>query len=443
MTNITVIESTENEQWVKKSFQENYSGKTNLLLTSERKRTFYGYGSCANELGIRSLMNLPKKQQDQIYDDLFLPNGEVKFTYCRLPIGANDYSEFWYSYNEVDEDYDMTHFSIERDQKYIIPYIKEALKRNPSLEFCASPWSPPTWMKTRKTYNSGYIRDEPKIYEAYALYFVKYVQAYAAEGIKIHQIHVQNEWVSNHVFPSCKWTGDQLRIFIKDYLGPAFEKYQIDSEIWLATCNAPHPRIEWKEKRTEDFDVNAGLVLEDEGAYQYIKGCGYQWAGRDAIQKNVEAYPELDYLQTECECGDGQNTWFYAQYLFNNFRHYIINGVNGFLYWNAILETGGESTWGTYQNSMVTIDSNKQTATYTKEYYLMKHFSHYVEKGARRIKTEGPHTASTVAFENPDGSKVVVIANRKEGVRDLNMTIGTQLIQVELAAHSFTTIIVE
>lgn len=444
--NVKVVESTENKLWLEKEFRclnKNEDNSFILSITDKLEREFYGFGSCANELGIKALRNLSNDNQEKILMDLFSESGDQYFKYCRLPIGANDYAENWYSYNETDDDYEMVNFSIERDKKYIIPYIKDILKINPEIIFCASPWSPPTWMKTHKVHNSGYIRDEHEIYEAYALYLVKYVQAYEKEGIHIHQIHVQNEWVSNHVFPSCKWTGEQLRKFIANYLGPSFEKYNIKSEIWLGTCNAPHPRIEWKEKRTEDFDAYAGLILEDTEAYQYISGVGYQWAGRDGIQKNVESYPELQYLQTECECGDGENTWFYMQYIFNTIRHYIRNGANGFLYWNAILEIGGESTWGSNQNSMITINSKEKSFEYQYEYYLLKHFSHFTQKGANRIETKGPHTANTIAFRNPDGSTVVILSNRKDSERVLKLRYKEEVISINMNANSITTIYLE
>lgn len=335
----------------------------------------------------------------------------------------------------------MEQFSIVRDERYIIPYVQKILEINPAVTFCASPWSPPTWMKTTKVHNHGYIRMEESILKAYALYLVKYVQAYAEKGIPIHQLHVQNEVVSNHVFPSCKWTGEMLREFIKEYLGPAFDAHQLTTKIWLSTINAPHPRIEWKQKITEDFDAYAGLVLDDDKAYQYIEGIGYQWAGRDAIQKTVEAYPEKEYLQTECECGDGENTWFYAQYLFNLYRHYIVNGVNGFFYWNGILPNGGASSWGTTQNSLMSVDMERQSVTKNPEFYLTKHFSTFVAPNAVRLVTTGSHTANCVTFKNPDGSLVIIVANRKESQPLLIVETDGNKFEVSLAPQSFTTLV--
>lgn len=321
------IESTREKQWNENVSATLKTGKVNLEITDSTGRVIDGFGSCFNELGMKAIEYLSEKDREKILDALFSVNGDCQFNICRLPIGASDYALEWYSHNETEDDYGMEHFSIERDQKYIIPYIREALKRNPDIQFFASPWSPPTWMKHPKAYNYGTLRWEKKILEAYALYFVKFIEAYEREGIHIHQLHVQNEVAADQKFPSCLWTGEQLQEFIRDYLGPAFEKHGLDTEIWLGTINAPEPWQEMMSNTTSDYDAYAGLVLSDPEAYKYIAGVGYQWAGKYAIQRTVQSYPELKYLQTENECGNGKNTWEYAQYVYNLFQHYLINGV--------------------------------------------------------------------------------------------------------------------
>jgi len=310
--------STKTSCWTEKQAAGSGTGVANLALTPEKFQTVEGFGGCFNELGYVALRHLPEEDMRKVFYSLFHPDGELKFSICRLPIGASDYALEWYSHNETDGDLNMEHFSIDRDRRYLIPYIKEALKYNPKLQFFASPWSPPTWMKYPKAYNYGTLRWEKEILEAYALYFVKFVQAYREEGITIHQIHVQNEVVADQKFPSCVWTGEQLREFIRDYLGPAFEKHGLDTEIWLGTINGPEPWQEMIKKTTSDYDAYANTVLSDPEAYKYIKGVGYQWAGKYAIQRTVQSYPELRYMQTENECGDGNNTWDYAKYVFNS-----------------------------------------------------------------------------------------------------------------------------
>ncbi|SMQ83771.1 glucosylceramidase [Bacillus sp. OV166] len=425
--------------WKETTVFQTESGSLNLTLTDQIGRTIDGFGGCFNELGLTALQHLTEEDRNKVYDALFDPNGECKFEICRLPIGASDYALEWYSHNEVDNDYHMEHFSIERDQKYLIPFIKEALKRNPNMKLFASPWSPPTWMKFPKAYNYGKLRWEKEVLEAYALYFVKFVEAYKQEGIKIDQVHVQNEVVADQKFPSCVWTGEQLREFISDYLGPAFERHGLDTEIWLGTINGIVNEL--FQKSASDYDQLANTVLSDPEAYKYIKGVGYQWAGKYAIQQTVQSYPELRYMQTENECGDGKNTWEYAQYVYNLFRHYFVNGANSYVYWNMVLEPFGRSTWGWEQNSMITVDPETKEFNCNPEFYVMKHFSHFIKSGAVRIETKGPWTGNAVAFRNPDGSRIVVISNPFENQRELCIGEGIEKYNVTLEPSSFNTFV--
>lgn len=435
------ISSTESSVWTDKQCQTAAHGEANLFLTNEKYQRLDGFGGCFNELGFVALSHLPEEERAGLMHSLFHPEGDHKFSICRLPIGASDYALEWYSLNETDGDLDMVHFSIERDRQYLIPYIKEALKLNPELKLFASPWSPPTWMKFPKAYNYGTLRWEKDILEAYALYFVKFVEAYREEGITIHQVHVQNEVVADQKFPSCVWTGEQLREFIRDYLGPAFEQHGLDTEIWLGTINAPEAWDEWIKKKATDFDAYAHTVLSDPEAYKYVKGVGYQWAGKHAIQRTVQSYPELRYMQTENECGDGENTWFYARYVFNLYQHYFSNGVNAYIYWNMVLEPKGRSTWGWEQNAMITVDPASKESKRNPEFYVMKHFAHFTGPNDRRIGLKGPWSGNAIAFEKPDGTKVIVIANPFKETRDLRLSNGSAVQTFQLESESFNTIV--
>jgi glucosylceramidase len=267
------VSTTKEAYWNQQEVVQTAAGPANLSLTNQTGRIIEGFGGCFNELGFTALENLPEEERSKVYDELFSPDGACKFTICRLPIGASDYALEWYSHNEVDNDFTMEYFNIDRDRKYLIPYIKEALKRNPDMKLFASPWSPPTWMKFPKAYNYGKLRWEKEILEAYALYFVKFIEAYEQEGIKIHQIHVQNEVVADQKFPSCVWSGEELQEFIRDYLGPAFEKHNIETEIWLGTINGIVNEL--FQKSASDYDQMANVVLSDPEAKKYIKGVGY------------------------------------------------------------------------------------------------------------------------------------------------------------------------
>ncbi|SFE15046.1 glucosylceramidase [Paenibacillus algorifonticola] len=435
--------STQTASWTEKSTESRTFSPalSNLAITESAYQTVEGFGGCFNELGFAALSHLSEEARAAVMHELFHPEGEQRFSICRLPIGASDYALEWYSLNETDGDVAMEHFSIERDRKYLIPYIKEALALNPQLKLFASPWSPPTWMKTPKAYNYGTLRWEKDILEGYALYFVKFVQAYQEEGITIHQVHVQNEVVADQKFPSCVWTGEQLREFIRDYLGPAFEQHGLDTEIWLGTINAPDPWLELMKGTTNDYDAYAGLVLSDPEAYKYIKGVGYQWAGKYAIARTSQSYPELRYMQTENECGDGKNTWAYAKYVFHLYQHYFSNGVNSYIYWNMALEPKGRSTWGWEQNAMITVEPDTKRAINNPEYYVMKHFSHFVAPGSKRIGLQGPWSGHAIAFKREDGSRVIVIINPYTDTRELRLSDGEAGHVFELEPESFHTIV--
>ncbi|OXS77555.1 glycoside hydrolase family 30 protein [Domibacillus enclensis] len=438
MTTIQWIATAKDQLWQEKQPEQKTSAAVNITVTEEGKRIIEGFGGCFNELGYHAIQQLPEQEQQTVYEALFSPDGDCRFSICRLPIGASDYALEWYSHNETDDDIDMAHFSIERDRKYLIPYIKEALKRNPDLQLFASPWSPPTWMKFPKAYNYGTLRWEPAILTAYALYFVKFVQAYAEEGITIHQVHVQNEVVADQKFPSCVWTGEQLREFIRDYLGPAFKQHGLQTEIWLGTINGIERDL--FTKSASDYDAIAAPALSDPEAAKYISGVGFQWAGKYALQQTVQSYPDKRYMQTENECGDGQNTWEYAQYVFNLYRHYFVNGANAYIYWNMILEPEGKSTWGWKQNAMMTSQVEKQKVELNPEYFVMKHFSHFVKPGARRVEMEGPWTGSAVAFRNPDNTNVIVVQNPFKEAREAVINIGGKKYTFSLEKESFHTI---
>ncbi|MFW6270813.1 MAG: glycoside hydrolase family 30 protein, partial [Bacillota bacterium] len=383
-----------------------------------------------------ALNKLEKESRDEIIKELFATD-KCNFNFCRLPIGASDYAAKWYSLNEKEGDYDMEYFSIERDKSYLIPYIKEAMKYQNKLKLFASPWSPPTWMKSPQAYNYGSLIFEDKVLNAYALYFSKFVEAYAEEGIKIDQIHVQNEPMSSQKFPSCKWTGEEFRDFIRDYMGPKFKENEIETEIWLGTLNGPEVDDRFLTTRYNDY---ANIVLSDQKARKYISGVGYQWRGKYAVQRTKMAWPEMKLMQTENECGDGKNTWEYSRYVFDLIWHYFVNGVSSYIYWNMVLEPGGESTWGWNQNSMITVDPETQEVIYNPEFYLMKHFSKFVKRGAVRFSLKGSWNANSLGFKNLDGSKIIVIHNPFKELKTVNIKTNNKNISVELKPLSFNTI---
>jgi glucosylceramidase len=438
------------------------------IFTDSILQTIDGFGACFNELGWISLSLLNESQREEIFKELFTAKG-ANFTVCRMPVGANDFSRDWYSYNEVDGDFEMKNFSIANDRQTLIPFIHQAQKYNPDLILWASPWSPPTWMKDNKHYacaplsnffDQRYVTDiKPEQYrregynmfimqreylQSYALYFQKFIEAYSAENINISMVMPQNEFNSCQPFPSCTWQASALAEFTGKYLIPAMKNLGV--EVMFGTMERPNPAL-----------VDTALMYN-------IRGVGFQWAGRDALPSIHARYPNLKMYQTEQECGDGQNDWEGCAYSWDLMKYYFENGTNVYDYWNISLLKGGMSRWGWTQNSLVTVNENDKTFRYTYEYYLLKHFSHYILPKAKMLKTKGEFicctnedTASqqskckhsdckrtfnnTLAFKNENGKVVILLRNDTDNDITKTVKIGEKAFEINIKSQSINTIL--
>jgi glucosylceramidase len=392
-----------------------------ILDPSAVKQTVEGFGTCLNELGWLSLSELSEADRAAILEDLFTPEG-AGLTMARMPLGANDFSVDFYSYDEVDGDFALEHFSIDRDRETLLPFIRAARAVNPALKLWASPWCPPMWMKVNRHYASrtapfnGLPKEretpegmdafilEPAYLEAYARYFGKFIDAYKAEGIDISMVMPQNEPNSDQVFPSCTWTSEGLIAFLK-YLEPEMDARGV--EVYLGTMERADPEL-WDR------------ILNDPEVGSSLKGMGFQWAGKDALPELQRRHPELPCYQTEQECGDGRNDWRGAMHSWDLMKHYFGNGVQGYFYWNTSLLEGGISTWMWRQNSLVTVDKERKSFRYTPEYYVLKHASHFVRPGAKVLEIQGTY-ADALAFLNPDGRIVLLLANQNDAPKPVSI----------------------
>jgi len=425
-------ESTTNDQaWLENTAVDvaKSSGEESAIVINpdSAKQVIDGFGGCFNELGWDALQTLTEKNRKDVLKNLFDTIAGCRFTIFRMPIGANDYAVNWYSLNE---------------KQRLIPYIKVAQSYIPEMKVWASPWCPPSWMKTNHHYAcasfpqvndlpaSGQgeemktqFRMEPQVLAAYALYFEKFVQGYQNEGIPISAVHVQNELNSCQSFPSCIWRPEDMATFIGGYLGPKFAADGIQTQIWLGTIERP---------QIERVDT----ILQNKEAGKYIKGVGFQWAGRGAIAEVHRKYPALKLIQSETECGDGSNDWKAAEHTFDLMKHYFKNGANAYMYWNMVLDETGKSQWGWKQNSMISIDKASGKVTYNPEFYLMKHLSYFVEPGSRYIPVRGDENC--LAFVK--GNQLVILYyNAETADKTTSFAINSQSFSINLKPKSLNT----
>lgn len=197
-------------------------------------------------------------------------------------------------------------------------------------------------------------------------------------------------------------------------------------ELFFGTMERPNPNM-----------LNA--VLERPAYAKYVTGAGFQWAGKDALPRVRARYPKLTYVMSEQECGDGKNDWRHALHCWDLMLHYLSNGVSVYDYWNLALKKDGLSHWGWRQNSLVVVDEATRVFSFTPEYYMLKHLSHYVRRGAKRLLTDGSY-AETLAFVNPDGSVIVMMANKEPMPKAISIFLDGKTRTVTLPASSVATV---
>jgi glucosylceramidase len=409
-----------------------WSAKPASLITLDANiqfQTIDGFGGCFNELGWEALTALPADKREAALKALFSPD-EANFTLGRAPIGANDFSLGWYSLNEIPGDFAMTRFSIARDRQDLLPFIKAAMKYQPKLGIWAVPWCPPSWMKTNGRYRQGGMKQDPDTLSAYALYFSKFVQAWRAEGIQLYAIHPQNEpSLNDNLYPQCQWRGAELHRFLRDHLLPQLKRDKIEIEVWLGTIV------------NENLDEYIDPVLGDPDTAPAITGVGYQYGGQKVLRATHDRYPSKKLAQTETECYGGANTWDQALLTFGHLIEDTTNFANSYFFWNIVLDESGLSRWNWRQNSLLTVDRRKETVIYNPEFYAMKHFSSAVLPGARRIAVQGGVPNKVVAFQNTDGSRVIILSNDAKQTVSTTISVGDTLLQLDLPALSMNTII--
>lgn len=411
-----------------------------VVNSANKLQQIDGWGGCFNERGWKAIMELAPAERQTLMNELFHPTGGLRLNLGRTPIGASDYAIDLYSLNENAGDFAMGKFSVERDRKWLLPYLKAALSIRPDLKLWASPWSPPSWMKhngslSGKSDPDNRIKDDARTLDALALYFARYIEEYAKEGVRISMVMPQNEPNMATNYTSCLWTGEQLAKFIGQHLGPVFDERKIGAEIYLGTINDDDHRggyAYWVEPSIRDSKTRS-----------YLDGLGCQWAAASTMAETHLFHPEMKLMQTEAECGNHENDWKFAEYQFGLAMKWFEAGARSNMIWNLVLDETGMSTGGWAQCSPVVIDTKARKVIHTPYFHLYQHFSRFVEPGAHLLATVPEKHAAwgdKLAFVNPDGGVVIVVANRSDQEHPLALNIdGRRGAIVRIPARSFNT----
>ena len=410
------------------------SGKTagNAVIVDPSKKfqEMLGFGAAFTDAACYMFNQLPAAAREPLFHELFHPT-ELGLNVCRTCIGASDYSTEVFSYDEGEPDPEMKRFSIAHDQAYVLPMLREARKVNPDLFLFSSPWSPPGWMKAGGSMLGGSMKQHS--YAPYALYFLKFLQAYAAEGVPVQAVTVQNEIDTDQDgrMPACSWPQEYEMSFVKTHLGPTLQKNNLSTKIWIVDHNY-------------NLWGRAVAELDDPGVRKFCNGVAFHgYVGTpDQMSKFHAAYPDAHVYWTEggpdYTAPDYATDWASWGETFTGAIRNWCESITG---WNLALDEKGRPNIGPFPcGGLVTINSQSKEITRSGQYWAFAHFSRHVRRGAKRVEsTCAVRDIAQVAFENPDGQKVLVITNSGEA-KAITLKQGNQAAELSLAAKSVSTL---
>ncbi|SDH61586.1 glycoside hydrolase family 30 protein [Winogradskyella thalassocola] len=400
--------------------------------TSYQEMDGFGYTLTG---GSATLMNnMSSSSRADLLQELFgSSDTSIGLSYLRISIGASDLDATTFSYNDLPNgqtDVNLDNFSINPDMANLIPVLQEILEINPNIKILGSPWSAPTWMKSNNSTIGGELL--PQYYDTYANYFVKYIEAMAAQGIIIDAITIQNEPENPYNNPSMVMSAEQQKTFIRDHLGPTFQTENIATKIILFDHNLDHP----------EYPIS---ILNDATAKNYIDGSAFHlYAGQiDNMSLVHNAHPDKNVYFTEQWIQAPGNyeadlKWHVRELLVGAPRNWSKN----VLQWNLAADPNNNPhTDGGCTECLgaITIDGN--SVQRNVGYYIMGHASKFVPAGAVRIESNTASEFPNVAYKTPDGKIVVIVLNNSDVQNALNINAADNPITVTMPAGAVATFV--
>ncbi|CAL9294328.1 lectin [Streptomyces sp. SudanB182_2057] len=422
------------------AFQSGAGGSGENITVDENTRyqTFTGGGASFTDTAAW-LMNgsgaLTPAARDTAMRKLFSPTDGIGLSFLRNPMGASDLARYGYTYDDVpagQSDPSLAKFSIAHDLADVVPLTKQALQLNPSLTVMASPWTAPAWMKDSGSLNGGWLKAE--YYGAYASYFVKYLQAYRAQGVDVRYVTAQNEPTCCSGYPSMSWNASGLAYFTKNELLPKLQAAGLGTKVLAHDWN-------W-----DVYDSYAAQTVDDPAVRSHPNFGGIAWHGYGGdVGKQTAVhnqYPALDAFGTEHSGG----TWIANQQREDMFDiiNYTRNWAKSVTKWSLAVDqnmgphNGGCGTC----TGLVTVhngDVASGTVDYTVEYYDMGHLTKFVRPGAQRIASTASTAVPNVAWRNPDGSKALIAYNDSASARTVTINWGAQHATYSLPGKTSAT----
>ena len=445
------------------TFERAVSDLTTIVVDPDQRfQTMDGFGASITDSSASLLSALTTAQRDQAMRSLFDPRDGIGVSFLRQPVGSSDFTAEaeHYTFDDVAPgatDLPLEHFSIAHDEAQILPLLREAKRLNPALKVMATPWSPPAWMKTGDSLVGGRLKDDPAVYDAYARYLVKFVQAYTRAGVPIDFLSVQNEPQNRtpDAYPGTDMpVAQQEKVILA--LGPLLKRASPRTQILGYDHNwQTHPNDAANTPPGEDPGTDYPYQLLSGPASKWIAGTAYHcYNGNPSDQTALhEAFPKKGIWFTECSGSHGPTdtpeqifrgtlTWHARTIAIGTTRNWAQSVVN----WNIALRADGTPHLGGCGTctGLLTIADDGTVRT-DAEYYTIGHLAKFVRPGAERIASTSFGTTGwngqimDVAFRNPDGSTALVVHNENDDPRSFAVAVGDQSFEYTLPGGALAT----
>ena len=398
---------------------------------TQRFQTILGFGGAFTDASCYLFSRMEPAQRRQLMEELVGDQG-LRLSLGRTCIGSSDYSRNAYTFDDSPApDPELKNFTIAHDRDYILPMLREALQINPDLFLFSAPWSPPGWMKSNGSLLGGSMRK--KYFASYAQYFVKFLEAYKAEGVHIGAVTTQNEVDADQdgAMPAAIWGQEYEAGFIKGFLGPALRGASLDTRIWLLDHN---------------YDLWGRVMdqLSDPGVAQYVDGVAWHgYVGTpDAMTKVHNAFPSKGAYWTEggsfIDAPDYTTDW--AKWS-STYAGILKNWARAIVAWNLVLDEKGAPNIGPFTcGGVVTLNCKTQQVTRSGQYWAFAHYSKAVRRGARVVASTATLPGiDHVAFANPGGDYVLVLTNQGDA-QEIDCRFGGKCMSVKLPHNSIVTL---
>lgn len=421
----------------------NFAAATNSNATitvdpATKYQQIDGFGYALTDGSAQLINQMSASNKSALLSELFDTSGSnIGVSYLRLTIGASDLSPSVYSYDDMpagQTDASLAHFSVNGTVTGtdVIPVLQQILTINPNLKTIATPWSAPAWMKDNgSAYGGNLLR---QYYGTYANYFVKYIQAMQAAGINVTAITPQNEPENAYNNPAMLFPADSEAVFIQDYLAPAFQAAGITTKIVIYDHNCDDPGY-------------PESILANAGAAQYVDGSAFHLYAGDisALSTVHNAYPNKNLYFTEqytSSTGDfgGDLQWHIQNLIVGATQNWSKNVLE----WNLASDPNQEPhTAGGCSDCLGAVTINgTSVVSRNQSYYIVAHAAKFVRPGSVRIASTSVSNLPNVAFQTPDGKRVLIVLNSNTSASvTFNIQFNGQMVSPTLPAGAVGTFV--